>query len=64
MTYNQYKFVKSVRIIVIVIGTGYLIFGAGAVYKGYELTFWNYAVVAVVVLNLLNAILNKPVRPQ
>lgn len=64
MTLSQYNFVKNIRIIVIIIGLGWLIFGAGAVFTGYKPTLPNYIVLAVVVLNLFNAFINKPAPPR
>ena len=63
MTPKQYAFLKNLRIIVIVLGAAYLVFGAGAIFTGYKPTPGNYAILGVVILNLLNAIINKPVLP-
>ncbi len=64
MTSKQYAFVKNMRIIVIIIGFGWIIFGAGAVFTGYKPTLLNYLVFGVVVLNLINAIITNPTPPS
>ncbi len=60
MTPKQYNFSKNIRYLVLVLGIVYLIFGAGAVFNGYKLTTTNYIMLVIVVLNLINAIFNKP----
>jgi hypothetical protein len=64
MTQKQYNFSKNIRTLVIVLGAAYLIFGAGAIFNGYKLTSTNYIMLVIIILNLINAIFNKPTPPN
>ncbi|HEX9503556.1 MAG TPA: hypothetical protein VF974_04520 [Patescibacteria group bacterium] len=59
-----YNFQKNTRILVMVLGLIYFVFGAGAVFTGYKPTVSNYAVLIIILLNLINALVNKPTPPR
>lgn len=63
MTAKQYNFYKNTRIIAIVASAAALVFIAGAIFTGYKLTLGNYLVIVILVINLVNAIINKPTPP-
>lgn len=64
MTPKQYIFLKNFRIGAIILSTAFLVFGAGAVFTGYKPTLANYAIMVVIIINLISAILNEPIPPQ
>jgi hypothetical protein len=63
MMTKQYDFLKNIRIVSIVLGAAYLVFMAGAAFTGYSLNLVHYLVLIVIVVNLVNAVLNKPTPP-
>lgn len=63
MTPKQYNFAKQLRLTLIVLWAALLIFGAGAVFTGYEPTLYNYGMALVAVINIVYLTFNKPTPP-
>ena len=63
-TPKQYTFARNIRYVVIVISLVFFVFGAGAVFTGYKPNTNNYITLGIIIVNFVNALINKPLPPN